>query len=338
MALFIQQFVDSSNDITPVVWEHEGVTHTYRAYVLCWCLDAPARAAVQNCIIFNGYMGCPYCLTRGEHLDECLRYVNLKDATPRTPAGVLRDMEIARQLGGTFPINGYFGPSPTVNLPHFRLVWGFTVEYMHAVLLGVAKQVTEMQLSSSNSQEWYYIGSTTAVTSISGHLEDIRPPHSFTRFPKSLSTQSHWKASEWRHWLLYYWLLCTLGILPEQYWLHLKKLVEAIHILLSGTLTAASVDRADFVTEASSVECALLAKASHYPRHSSVAAAFASDYDISPSIPGHRDIIHDVVREELKKLLPTAERPASISIAEVVRVAVLRSFLPDAPVTVAAPE
>lgn len=89
-----------------------------------------------------------------------------------------------------------------------------------------------------------FTGSTTAVTSISGRMEEIRPPHSFTRFPRSLSTRSHWKASEWRHWLLYYWLPCTLGILPEQYWLHVKKLVEAIHILLSGTMTAASVDRA----------------------------------------------------------------------------------------------
>ncbi|KAG0444335.1 hypothetical protein HPB47_013914 [Ixodes persulcatus] len=222
MALFIHQFVDSINDMTPVVWKHEGIAHTSRAYVLCWCLDAPARAAVQNCILFNGYMGCPYCLTRGEHLDGCLRYVNLKDTTPRTPAGVLRDMEIARELGGTFPINGYFGPSPTVNLPHFNLVWGFTVEYMHAVLLGVAKQVTEMQLSSSNSQERYYIGSQD---------------------PSALGATG--RRPSGAIWLLYYWLPSTLGILPEQYWLHVKKLVEAIHILLSSTMTAASVDRAE---------------------------------------------------------------------------------------------
>ncbi|KAG0443442.1 hypothetical protein HPB47_014913 [Ixodes persulcatus] len=75
----------------------------------------------------------------------------------------------------------------------------------------------------------------------------------------------------------------------------------------------------------------------HYNRHSSVAAASASGYDFSPSIPGLRDINRDVVREELKKLLPSAERPASISIAEVVRDEVQRAILPDAPVTVAAP-
>lgn len=87
-----------------------------------------------------------------------MRYTNLQDTTPRTSAGVLRDVKLALSLGGTFPVNGYFGPSPAVNLPHFNLVWGFTVEYMHAVLLGVVRQITELLLSSSNSQERYYVG------------------------------------------------------------------------------------------------------------------------------------------------------------------------------------
>ncbi|KAG0434664.1 hypothetical protein HPB47_018956 [Ixodes persulcatus] len=69
MALFLEQFVDGLNSMDPVVWEQDGLSHASRAYILCWCLDAPARAAVQNCTLFNGYIGCPWCLTRGEHLD-----------------------------------------------------------------------------------------------------------------------------------------------------------------------------------------------------------------------------------------------------------------------------
>ncbi|KAG0418075.1 hypothetical protein HPB47_005149, partial [Ixodes persulcatus] len=244
MTLFLEQFVKRINNMSPVVWEHEGNSHTSQAYVVCWCLEAPARAAVQNCILYNGYIGCPWRLTRGEYIDGCLRHINLTDGTPRTSAGVLRNMEIALSLGGSIPINGYFDPSPAVNFPHFNLVWGFTVEYMHAVLLGVVKQVTELQMSSANCDEGYYVGGTAALTSISGRLEEIRPPHSFTRFPRPLSTRGHWKASEWRHWLLFYWLPCTFGVLPEQYWLHVRKLVEAVHILLSHTFTSAAVDRA----------------------------------------------------------------------------------------------
>ncbi|CAN7939092.1 unnamed protein product, partial [Ixodes hexagonus] len=46
-------------------------------------------------------------------------------------------------------------------------------------------------------------------------------------------------------WLLFYSLPCTLDVLPQQYWAHLKQLVEAVHILLGTELTQASIDRAD---------------------------------------------------------------------------------------------
>lgn len=48
--------------------------------------------------------------------------------------------------------------------------------------------------------------------------------------------------------------------------------------------------------------------------------------------------IRDVVREELRKLLSAAERPASLSVAEVVRDEVQRGSQPEAPVNVPAPE
>lgn len=38
-----------------------------RNHVLCVSVDAPARAAVQNMVTFNGYFGCTWCLIRGEH-------------------------------------------------------------------------------------------------------------------------------------------------------------------------------------------------------------------------------------------------------------------------------
>ncbi|KAG0445506.1 hypothetical protein HPB47_014427, partial [Ixodes persulcatus] len=51
-----------------------------------------------------------------------------------------------------------------------------------------------------------------------------------------------------------------------------------------------------------------------------------------------RQIIRDVVRDELRKLLPASNRPASLSIAEVVREEVQRACQPDTPIIVPAPE
>ena len=73
----------------------------------------------------------------------------------------------------------------------------------------------------------------------------------------------------------------------------------------------------DFVTEATNMERALLARASHYHRHSSVAAASESGYDISSSTPGLRDIIRDIVRGSSRNLsrllnaLPQSPLPRS---------------------------
>ncbi|KAG0437983.1 hypothetical protein HPB47_017201 [Ixodes persulcatus] len=91
-----------------------------------------------------------------------------------------------------------------------------------------------------------------------------------------------------------------------------------------------------FVTEATNIERALQARASHYQRLPGLSAVSQSPCNLAHDTPGIRELIRDIVREELKKLLPTAERPASISIAEVVRDEVQRAFLPDAPVTMAA--
>lgn len=85
-----------------------------------------------------------------------MRYTNSSDAFERTTDNVLRDMALALEY--SMPINGYKGPSPAVKLSHFDLVWGFTVEYIHAVLLGATRQITEELLSSSSSNKRYYIG------------------------------------------------------------------------------------------------------------------------------------------------------------------------------------
>ncbi|CAN7944676.1 unnamed protein product [Ixodes hexagonus] len=243
MALFLTKFVEDINGMEPVIWEHGGTRHSSRAFVLCFSVDAPARSAVQNCVLFNGYFGCPWCLIKGVYIEGCLRYTNSTDAPERTTDGVLRDMALGLEC--SVPINGYKGPSPTVKLPHFDLVWGFTVDYMHAVLLGVARHITEKLLASSSSQKRYYIGAPARVAEIDRRLEAIKPPHTFTRLPRPLGTRACWKASEWRHWLLFYSLPCTLDVLPQQYWAHLKQLVEAVHILLGTELTHASIDRAD---------------------------------------------------------------------------------------------
>ncbi|KAG0416173.1 hypothetical protein HPB47_006658 [Ixodes persulcatus] len=83
---------------------------------------------------------------------------------------------------------------------------------------------------------------------------------------------------------------------------------------------------------------ALQARASYYQRHPGVVASTLLHDDIGAHTRDIRDIIRDVVREELRKPLPAAERPASLSVAEIVRDEVQRVLQPEPPVDVPAPE
>ncbi|KAG0430962.1 hypothetical protein HPB47_022224 [Ixodes persulcatus] len=96
--------------------------------------------------------------------------------------------------------------------------------------------------------------------------------------------------------------------------------------------------REQFVTEATNIERALQARASHYQRLPGVVASASSSCYLGSTTSDLREIIRDVVREELRKLLPAAERPASLSVAEIVRDEVQRALQPETPVDVPAPE
>lgn len=82
------------------------------------------------------------------------------------------------------------------------------------------------------------------MAKIDARLLVIKPPHCVTRLPRPLSERSYWKASEWRHWILFYALPCLEGILHLEYWRHLSKLSEALHILLGEELSSNEIDRA----------------------------------------------------------------------------------------------
>lgn len=78
MSLFLEKFVDGLTGMAPVLWKYENTLHQSRAFVLCCCVDAPARALVQNCVLFNGYFGCPWCLIKGEMHDGKHEHLSLK--------------------------------------------------------------------------------------------------------------------------------------------------------------------------------------------------------------------------------------------------------------------
>ncbi|KAH6946775.1 hypothetical protein HPB50_015240 [Hyalomma asiaticum] len=242
MRLFLEKFLDSMHKTGELVWKCSSAVVRSKITTICVCVDAPARAAVGNRLQFNGFFGCPWCLACGESEEGRLLYLHTQPCVERTSAGVRRDMVLASRL--RTPVNGLKGTSPLVKLPHFDLVWGYTVEYMHSVLLGVTRQFTDYWFDSSNSNEAYYMGRPRTLELIDRRLLSIRPPHHFTRLPRTLRERCYWKAHEWRNWLLFYCVPCCRHVLPQRFMRHFSLLSEAIFVLLLEELSSDQIDHA----------------------------------------------------------------------------------------------
>ncbi|XP_077507289.1 uncharacterized protein LOC144116399 [Amblyomma americanum] len=78
---------------------------------------------------------------------------------------------------------------------------------------------------------------------------------------------------------------------------------------------------AEFVAEATNIEHALATRASHFQRLSAlpVVSSLASSGLSDGGLADVHEIIRDVVREELKRLFPAPDQPASVSIATAVQ-------------------
>ncbi|XP_049272417.1 LOW QUALITY PROTEIN: uncharacterized protein LOC119397124 [Rhipicephalus sanguineus] len=150
----------------------------------------------------------------------------------KTKEGALQYIKGAHRTG--VHVRGVKGPSPLISLPGFDIVWSFSPDYMHCVLLGVTRQFTELWMSKVGAP--YYIGSPQLIK-IDDRLCATKPPQCITRMPRSVQLRKFWKASEWQQWLSYYSLVCVDGVLPCKYIEHFSLLARGVFLLLADVST-----------------------------------------------------------------------------------------------------
>ncbi|CAN7945486.1 unnamed protein product, partial [Ixodes hexagonus] len=207
-------------------------------YCVCCSADSPARALMQNMVQYNGYFGCGWCLHPGKAVEGTVKYpVGSASVPDRTKEGVERNMAEAFETG--MHVQGVKGPSALINMAGFDIVWSFTPDYMHCVLLGVTRQFLELWLSNVGAA--YYIGSPQLLKGIDERLCHIKPPQCMARLPRSVLLRKFWKATEWQQWLLYFSLVCVEGVLPGCYLTHFSLLVRGIFLLLQDEVSSADI-------------------------------------------------------------------------------------------------
>ena len=183
--------------------------------------DVPARAFLKCSKGHSGYFSCERCDVRGAVVEGRMTFATV-DNTKRTDAGFH-----AMQYDGTHQL----GRSPLLDID-FPCVSGFSLDYMHLVCLGVVRRMLT------------YLKKGPRLCRLSKHqlgrinesLQEFRGqlPSEFARQPRGLDDLDHWKATEFRQFLLYTGPLVLKDVLAPEVFQHFLKLSVGISILLDS--------------------------------------------------------------------------------------------------------
>ena len=137
-----------------------------------------------------------------------------------------RDLAIVVETGKR--VHGIIGPNPFEKLEGFDHVEAYVPEYMHSCCLGVFKMFMNLWLAGKYKTNKWYIGHLKAV--VNARLGQARPPYDISRTIDSIDDLTHWKASMYRTFALYYFHLLE-SILPQPYFEHFSSLVYGLFLL-----------------------------------------------------------------------------------------------------------
>nr|XP_042912670.1 uncharacterized protein LOC122272752 [Parasteatoda tepidariorum] len=229
-----------------IVLFEEGVSIagiTRRVIFTSCVADSVAKAALQNIKQFNGKYGCPYCYHPGDIVESNqLKYTFGTFYERRNSNQMKKDMIAAEQSGEI--VKGVKGLTPFASLPYFDLVYGFPIDYMHCCLLGVAKLMANIWTSSTNHGNDYYL-SNDKLKKVDDNIVAITPSQIISRRPRLFSDFVHWKANEWRAWMLFFCVPCLDNILPAKYVQNLSVFSSALFILLQAEVKKSDVELAN---------------------------------------------------------------------------------------------
>lgn len=119
------------------------------------------------------------------------------------------------------PIDGIKELSCFIGLSYFDLVHGFSIDYMHCILIGITPYLIGLWMDSKNSKQSFYLDKRKREN-LNQRILRIKPTSSITRKPKSLDDRKHFKANEFRSLLLFYLRYSLAGLLNMKYLNHFQ--------------------------------------------------------------------------------------------------------------------
>lgn len=213
---FLDKFVVEMKELDNPGLVHEGISYSIR--IRCIVADAPARSFIKCTIGHNGYYGCDRCYRRGQWNKRVI-YPGNVTAEKHTDDTFRKYVHSKHHLGDTSLVLLNMGPVSQVVL-----------DYMHLCCLGVMKKLLVLWTDTIPHKL-----KPRDITKISKRLVNFSNsiPYLFNRKCRSLSELKHWKATEFRLFLLYVGPFALHGILSETKFNHFILFHVAMYILVS---------------------------------------------------------------------------------------------------------
>ena len=228
MHLFVKQMEPLAEKGIQIKDEN-GKLLTLKVLPLCCPVDSVARPILQNRVQYNAYSGCSWCYEKGVYHSNAMGYpIKEKDAKLRTVESHEKDSKHTEKSKKP-TICGVKGTYVLLALPSFDIVWGFPVDYLHAVLLGVVKYMWDVWIETK-------IITADGLRKLNERLLQMTPPQEIHRQPRPMNEKAKWKGSEWRSWLLFYSVICLKDLIPKEVLQCYALFVESIFILLQDSI------------------------------------------------------------------------------------------------------
>ena len=224
----------------------DGDDHLVSLHMLTVTADNPAKEALLNL----KSTACGICEQEPVFMDNVAGMASIATfpylqppAQIRTPASLLADA--TRALDGDLEeAHGIHGPTPLMLINDVDPV--MPIDYSHNVCLRVvAKSLTLWFDPKHKDEPWSAHGHLAQFDLL---MTNVRPPSFITRPPRPYSSHAgHWKAVEFRAFLLYYGPIVLRGILKEGQYRHFLLLSCGVALLLGRSITPAQLQQADLM-------------------------------------------------------------------------------------------
>ncbi|XP_011883777.1 PREDICTED: uncharacterized protein LOC105570935 [Vollenhovia emeryi] len=216
MLAFLSPFLKELNQLykSGFSWKAPNGEKIHSKLMVFNCIvDSVAKPLVQCIKQFNGYWGCGYCYHPGCVLDEGnnqAKYVmtnddlmlmndlsfeytvdqkdkngqhklfHVKDRSNEEKRSDMKKAENLREDSPKFDIKGVKGMSSLFILTYFDVVFGFGIDWLHAVCLGVVKSVANLWFDSTSKDKPYYLSKTKRKL-VNNNLSKLKLPAKLRR-------------------------------------------------------------------------------------------------------------------------------------------------------------